>query len=397
MAILSVGRLNKGSYNGVPFAYQNSNLKGGRKTITHEYPNANIRVVEDLGLALPIYKISAIIDINNLNDKEKLIKELVKQGPGELIHPIYGTKQVTLKEFNVRDSIQQLGGLFIDMEFEESEEPAFPLASFNQLGSLVSQVQSAQQLIGESLFEINKVKAVYDSAVNKIQQAADLIDTVSRTITNSGSSVTSLSNALISLKENTSSLINSPNVLFSTLSTSVANLAAAYDQDVGEPDEDNRSESLDSLNNVSDSNEDVVGISTNLVQRITNQTLINNQILVSSLGLGYQYASEREYFSLEELNVERERLENSYQSFAFTLLDPVFDQMTEIRHLANLTFDNISLRLERISTINTPPVSLNILTYSLYGSLANKDVVRGLNQFIDPSGIDGDLKILTQG
>jgi len=284
------------------------------------------------------------------------------------------------------------------MEFEESEEPAFGVESLQQLGSLVDQLQSAQQFVGLALFKIAKVKAVFDSAVSKIQQVADLIDTVSRTVTNSGSGVTSLSNALISLKENTASLVNSPDVLFSTLAASVTNLAAAYDDDdSGEPDEENRASSLDSLNSVSDSNEGVVGVSTNILQRTTNQTLINNQILVGTLGLGYQYASEREYVSLEALDIERERLENSYQSFAFTLVDPVFDQMTKVRHLANLTFDNIAIRLERILEVETPSVPLTVLTYSLYGSLANKDIIRGLNPFVDTSEVSGNIKILTQG
>lgn len=398
MSVLNISRLNIASCNGVEFAYQNSNIKGGRKTITHEFPNSNIRVVEDLGVSLPSYKITAVIDINNINDKNKLINELVKRGPIQLVHPVFGSKKVTLKEFNSRDSIQQLGALFIDMEFEESEEPAFGVESLQQLGSLVDQLQSAQQFVGLALFKIAKVKAVFDSAVSKIQQVADLIDTVSRTVTNSGSGVTSLSNALISLKENTASLVNSPDVLFSTLAASVTNLAAAYDDDAsGEPDEENRASSLDSLNSVSDSNEGVVGVSTNILQRTTNQTLINNQILVGTLGLGYQYASEREYVSLEALDIERERLENSYQSFAFTLVDPVFDQMTKVRHLANLTFDNIAIRLERILEVETPSVPLTVLTYSLYGSLANKDIIRGLNPFVDTSEVSGNIKILTQG
>lgn len=396
MAILDLRTFRRATYNGVAFSYQNSNVKGARKTVTHEYPNADVRVIEDLGKYLKAFKISAIIDNNQIGNKDELLTELDKEGPGELVHPLYGNKQVVVKEYNARDSIQQLGAVFIDIEFEEASEPVFPLGSFANLGSFVSQAQAAHQLIGEALFKINKVKAVFDSAVSKVQRAADLLDTLSRTITNSGESVTSLSNALISLKENTNSLINSPEVLFNTLSISANNLARAYNEDIGgEVDESTRTLALNSLSSIGDSDENVVGTSPNLVQRITNQTLINNQLLISSLGLGYQYASERVYLSLDELNTERERLEVQYQNFAFTLLDPVFDIITNVRYLANLNFDNLALRLERINTISTAPISLNVLTYSLYGSLANKDLVRGINSFLDPSNIEGDVRTLT--
>ena len=49
MTIFNPRKLKQGSFRDAPFHIQDTTVDGGRKTVTHEYPDSNGRFVEDLG------------------------------------------------------------------------------------------------------------------------------------------------------------------------------------------------------------------------------------------------------------------------------------------------------------------------------------------------------------
>jgi prophage DNA circulation protein len=61
MTIFNTKKLRIASFKGVEFHYQDSTIDGGRKTVTHEYPDSRIRYVEDLGQLEKTFSITAII------------------------------------------------------------------------------------------------------------------------------------------------------------------------------------------------------------------------------------------------------------------------------------------------------------------------------------------------
>ena len=391
MALINAKRLRKAKFNGVEFSFQSSTVESGRKTKTHEFPNSDIRIVEDLGLMVPKYKITAIVDINFLFNKDALITELQKGGEGTLVHPVYGYVKCSVIKYTARDDIKSLGATFYDIELLQSELPLPAFQALGSLGSKVSALQQAQQLIGKTLFLIAKSQAAFNRAVDKVQSVADLLQVISKTVSGAGDGIVSLNNALIDLKNNANSFVNSPDTLFDTLTTSVNNLSAAYGDDSADS-----SESLDEVSASNESDDTLTGTSPNIRQQDLNQQLINIQLRLCSLSLNYQVASEREYTHLDELNRRRALLEAEYQNLSPNLDDDILEGLNELRHLANINFDNIAIILARIVTIHTEPTNLTSLCYSIYGSLDNVDFIIGLNNLTDVSRVEGSIKILTQ-
>jgi hypothetical protein len=59
-------------------------------------------------------------------------------------------------------------------------------------------------------------------------------------------------------------------------------------------------------------------------------------------------------------------------------------------------FSQLAISLPNIANYEVfNPISLNCLTYKLYGSLDQKETIRLLNNFGDTSKIQGTIKILT--
>ena len=53
------------TYNNIPILFISSNTTGGRKTITHEYPNRDFRFTEDLGKLQKRFSLQVTINSNN--------------------------------------------------------------------------------------------------------------------------------------------------------------------------------------------------------------------------------------------------------------------------------------------------------------------------------------------
>jgi prophage DNA circulation protein len=121
----NISKLPEASYNDVKFLYQSSSIGGGRKTITHEYPNSDIRFVEDLGGLRKTYNMEAVIDNNNNNNlRDQLINALdSKNILGKLVHPEYGAKNVKLINYTINNSKNQLGITTFSITFEEADLP----------------------------------------------------------------------------------------------------------------------------------------------------------------------------------------------------------------------------------------------------------------------------------
>ena len=89
-------RLLRGSFRGIPFAIQEHRVEGGRRAQTHEYPGRDEPYTEDLGRRRKQYEVEAyVIGDDYAAVRDDLIEAADKPGPGALVHPYLGTRQVT--------------------------------------------------------------------------------------------------------------------------------------------------------------------------------------------------------------------------------------------------------------------------------------------------------------
>jgi prophage DNA circulation protein len=117
-------------FRGVEFHVETAGRSGGRRTVRHEYPLRDEPFVEDMGRKSRSFPVDGyVIGPEYLAARDALISALEEAGPGELVHPYYGSKRVICAEFRFRESSSDGGMVRFSIEFEETEStPAQPSA-----------------------------------------------------------------------------------------------------------------------------------------------------------------------------------------------------------------------------------------------------------------------------
>jgi prophage DNA circulation protein len=94
-------RLQPASFRGIPFFVLQHELASGRRGPDYEYPDSNIGSVEDTGGKIDKFKLDAYLigDEYDLRADE-LIEALRIAGPGTLVHPRYGERDVICRDWS---------------------------------------------------------------------------------------------------------------------------------------------------------------------------------------------------------------------------------------------------------------------------------------------------------
>jgi len=122
--------LQKASFRGVPFNVEGDDSAFGRRTQVHEYPQRDKPYSEDNGKKAREYSLTAfLVGADFMAARDRLLAEIEKAGPGELVHPWYGRMMVNVNgECRVQHSRAEGGYCAITLSFVEAGELAFPSA-----------------------------------------------------------------------------------------------------------------------------------------------------------------------------------------------------------------------------------------------------------------------------
>lgn len=134
------------SFRGVPFFVASADLQTGRKSVIHEYPHRDVPFVEDLGRKARTFTVEGyVVGDQYLLARDALLQALETPGPGLLVHPYYGSRQVSVTgACTVRESVDEGGMARVSIEFTETEVSAFaPSAVTAPEARLQSSVKSS--------------------------------------------------------------------------------------------------------------------------------------------------------------------------------------------------------------------------------------------------------------
>lgn len=396
MTIFNTDKLRVASFKGVEFQYQDSTIDGGRKTVTHEYPDSRIRYVEDLGKLEKTFAITAIVDNNtSYTDRDILIDVLEEEGIGVLIHPEYGTHNVALKGYSVNNNINNLGISTFNLTFEVAEQNRFPQSTKGNKGflsglktRLLGQNEAAFDEAWES---VKNKKQQFDSAVATTKSVSREMQRVSAVIEGAVDGINDYVTTLNELVDDATALVQTPSDLSAKLRTAFDNLEVAYNnsQDVFTV--------VQGMFGFDQRDRNSSGQSTQQQQIKNNQDQLNNFVNAAALATAYNAAANIAYTNFDQVNTVNTSLEDGFAALPTNLDRDVFQDLLDMRVETSTILTNLAISLPRVTTFKTNKVSLNVLSYSLYGSLERKNDVRDLNQFIDTSRIDGEIKILSNG
>ncbi|MFP1742522.1 DNA circularization protein [Lonsdalea quercina] len=152
-----IDNLHDASLRGVKFKISGDEAQFGRRVQVHEYPNRDKPYSEDLGRATRHFSVEAyVIGDDFMEQRNRLIQEIEKEGPATLIHPYYGEMSITINEPARISHANDEGRMCrIAFSFVEAGELSFPtagLATGKKLASSVSWldecIESAMEAFG---------------------------------------------------------------------------------------------------------------------------------------------------------------------------------------------------------------------------------------------------------
>ena len=175
-------RMQSASFRGVPFRVESESGTAGRRKQVFEYPQRDEPLVEDLGCKPRDIKLTAfVVGADCLEQRDKLLDALNAPGPGELIHPWFGSMDVEITEVGWSHSTKEGGLVKFDIGCMRAGVVAFPSATANtgkQLSMLadllyvgaLDRFSSAMDLIDLAGAYVDQVQAGIDGAFGMLDQ-----------------------------------------------------------------------------------------------------------------------------------------------------------------------------------------------------------------------------------
>lgn len=395
MTILS--QLYSASFRGVSFYVRDSSIESGRKTITHEFPNADRRYVEDLGRLQTTYRIKALVTGNSttyISNRNSLIKALEQPGLGQLIHPFYGTINVTPKPFTLSESIRELNFANFDLVFEASQDNIYPNELINNLSRINVLSEESLSILQENISNVFNVNLNY---LNNFQDAQNVLNNLANSFLGNTNSFTRNLNGINDFSSFLSQYTNNINSNILNPSSLASNNIQLFEQTQSViPTPKQQIETYQKFYDFNDNLQPVPQTTVPRVQRQVNRDIIKDSVQANALIKSYQAAPEIEYSNINELNETQKLLEDQYNKIqqSNVLDDNTKISISNIRNENRKFFDQEKLSINKIASINTKREPLSVLSYRYYGNTQRVDELRRLNNIKDPAFVEGDVDIL---
>jgi prophage DNA circulation protein len=223
------------SFRKIPFFVESAEFAGGRRSVKHEFFGKDEQFVEDTGRKGREFQIEGyVLGEDYFTARDALIDELEKAGPGELIHPYHGQRQVVCSSFRVRSSAKDGGIAMFTISFDQTETtPSFPKATLDSKSALKATAVSALSAAKLELLALANVSSLANGALNKL---TGMVTGASRQLSSLLGPLASTTQALASLKQSLSDLsanaagaARAPGDMFDTIAATVGALGAAGD------------------------------------------------------------------------------------------------------------------------------------------------------------------------
>lgn len=376
MSILD--KLYPGSFRGIPFLIKSSSIKGGRKTVTHEFPNSDRRYVEDLGLMNETINLQCNIRSDYYFSNRDAIKDaLEQQGYGTLIHPFYGIRNVAVTSYSIGEDTSSLGDVSLSLELAVGQELLYPgsQASGQTISQLVDGLFTAMKSTFYSSYEWI---AVYGSNITQIGNAVrdiyELVDSVADTyITRSNFSDENVADYRAVYTDYTSNYIPylqaSGTASTGTIYDSTRDLIEGLEFVGNTPNE-----AFDigiKLANFTLSKPLLTATTAQGVSRNKNINSLQDMVLVFAFGVTCRNAASYAFKSTEDLDYIRSKVDGQYEVLLdrTTLSSEVFQRVQDIR--ANLMdlLDKLKVTAPSIHVVDGKELPLTVLEYMYYGDL----------------------------
>lgn len=169
-----------GTFRGVAFAVKGEQSQnGGRRTVKREFPLRENGGADDIGKRLREYSFNAVIvGEDYFTRRDAFIQALDAPGPGELVHPNYGSLQIQVDTWSCKEDTSSGGSA----EFSISFLPPLTTTAPVSTADAAARTQTAADTAKDGLFgdfadgfdisdlSLHDVQALVDSATTYVNQ-----------------------------------------------------------------------------------------------------------------------------------------------------------------------------------------------------------------------------------
>ncbi len=389
--------LQKASFRGVVFLWTSTTINGGRKTVTHEFPNKDTRFTEDLGRLPKSFSIEATIsNINYKQNRDTLIAALEKKGSAALIHPTLGSFQVQVLTYTLSEDITDLGNAKFSINFEKTEANIFPEISTDNTPAIVGDAETVFNQTEDNIannYESPANKFVsYEDSLSKVTSFTDTAKSAASDLRQIATKINEFSNSINTLLQDINAIIVAP----AQLAASIINIIT-LGQNLFEVPNDVFTY-YQSLFDYGDDDIESALITEGRIFRQNNRNILNVNVRTAALAGAYQSIVNLEFITIDDVETYRTLLEDQYLSIIENELInyDTKDLLQTLRNEAEFFLqqqEKIVLNEKQIRVYNEP---ITTLTYRMYGDLERIQDIIDLNDVDNYSFLDGEINILSE-
>lgn len=236
-----VGFVGGASFRGQNFFIREAQSQVGRKVLIKEYPGSDKGSAEDLGMAVRRYTLEAyVLGSGYMAQRDRLVTEFEKAGPGLLIHPFWGKFVVTVEtKPTIVESWDHGGMAKFTLVVAQVGTLDQPTVTIDTVGSVVSAASgllaAAQNAFALAFAAAGFAGGVLNAAENAINSVATTLTSVKGQINAALLTVDGVADAITSFSQSVAAIIALPSTIASNLSGlvtqvlgSISNIGAAW-------------------------------------------------------------------------------------------------------------------------------------------------------------------------
>lgn len=174
--------LRPASFRGVPFSVTAAETAEGKAVVVHEFPGRDEPYIEELGRLARHFEVEAYISGDDcLERRDRLVEATYQQGPGELVHPYYGSLQVHALLTRVRHEASEGRVVRLALSFVRAglavspQGTVSPASAVDKAGKVMLDV--AEDVFADTLVEADRPGVAAEGAATGWERVAETLRT----------------------------------------------------------------------------------------------------------------------------------------------------------------------------------------------------------------------------
>ena len=403
------------SFRGVPFLVNTETKSGGKKVVSHEYVNNDERFVEELGKLPPSFTVQAIVHGEDaIQRRLDLERVLDIEGLGDLIHPIYGNIKVKSTTYSVTSRQNDTGRFDFSINFETSKVNITVEPDIVTNSAVSNSAKQARESLNNALEDgyidpqtVSTRNSLADRFISVLDSVNENISAVVNPIQDNIATFTSVVNEAIT----------EVNTVVSQGVKLKSSLEAVYESALAV---------VSTPQSLYEAWKDLTGFGSantigeiNTVYRLNSendQALMDEHTRITALINIYEATVYSDFQTDEDIDTANAFIDNTFTELMrnYDQVIPQSDQnitesmnilaqntdvrnsMSELRTITLKVMEQKEKNIWKVVDIDPGFSSMALISYRYYGNLSNIDLIKSLNNDINWSNSDSEIKAVSQ-